>query len=202
MILPDGEVIASSDAPPAFTLRVRHRRTLLAIAREGHVALLEAYFDGDLDVEGDLALAFRAAMAAGVDDRMTPWVALRNRWHERRFGNRSRRQAKANARFHYDLGRDFYRLWLDRVGMLYTCAYWPEGTASLEEAQRRKMEHVCRKVELARGDTFVDVGCGFGGLLRYAWEHYGARGTGINAASPGRSTSCAATSRRTDSPTC
>ncbi|MGE3775491.1 MAG: hypothetical protein AB7I32_21390, partial [Gammaproteobacteria bacterium] len=93
MILPDGEVIASSDAPPAFTLRVRHRRTLLAIAREGHVALLEAYFHGDLDVEGDLALAFRAAMAAGVDDRMTPWVALRNRWHERRFGNRSRRQA-------------------------------------------------------------------------------------------------------------
>ena len=64
--------------------------------------------------------------------------------------------------------------------MLYTCAYWKEGTASLEEAQRNKMDHICRKVQLAPDDTFVDVGCGWGGLLFHAWEHFGARGTGIN----------------------
>jgi cyclopropane-fatty-acyl-phospholipid synthase len=182
VVLPDGEVIAGGGGPPAFSVRVHHRRTLLAIAQQGHVALLEAYFDGDIDVEGDMALAFRAALAARADYDLTPWVALRNRWHERRFGNGSLAQAKANASFHYDLGRDFYRLWLDRVGMLYTCGYWPEGTATLEDAQRLKMEHVCRKVQLARGETFVDIGCGFGGLLRYAWETRGALGTGINTA--------------------
>jgi cyclopropane-fatty-acyl-phospholipid synthase len=91
-------------------------------------------------------------------------------------------QARANASFHYDLGRAFYRLWLDRAGMLYTCAYWREGVRTLEEAQVAKMEHVCRKVALAAGDTFVDVGCGFGGLLFHALDRYGAAGTGINTA--------------------
>ena len=65
--------------------------------------------------------------------------------------------------------------------MMYTCAYWKEGTKTLEEAQRNKMDHVCRKVQLKPGETFVDVGCGWGGLLFHAWEHYGALGTGINA---------------------
>ncbi|MGC1816843.1 MAG: cyclopropane-fatty-acyl-phospholipid synthase family protein, partial [Casimicrobiaceae bacterium] len=110
----------------------------------------------------------------------SPLVALRNRWHEARHSNRSIAQAKANARFHYGLGQAFYRPWLDRVGMLYTCAYWSEGTTTLEQAQTNKMDHVCRKVRLAAGETFVDVGCGWGGLLLHAWERYGALGTGIN----------------------
>src|SRR6185369_8301621 len=59
--------------------------------------------------------------------------------------------------------------------------YWKEGTKTLEEAQRNKMEHVCRKVQLAPGDTFVDVGSGWGGLMFHALEHHGAIGTGINA---------------------
>ena len=99
---------------------------------------------------------------------------MRNRWHEFRFSNRSIAQAKANARFHYGLGAAFYRLWLDRVGMMYTCAYWKEGTQTLEEAQVNKIDHVCRKVQLKAGETFVDVGCGFGGFLFHAWERYGA----------------------------
>ncbi len=65
--------------------------------------------------------------------------------------------------------------------MMYTCAYWKEGTRTLEEAQRNKMDHVCRKVQLKPGETFVDVGSGWGGLLFHAWEHYGALGTGVNA---------------------
>ena len=64
--------------------------------------------------------------------------------------------------------------------MLYTCAYWKEGTRTLEDAQRNKMDHVCRKVQLKANETFVDVGCGWGGLLFHAWRQYGARGTGIN----------------------
>jgi cyclopropane-fatty-acyl-phospholipid synthase len=176
----DGSEFRHGEAPPAFTLVFRRRRGELALVRHGHVGLMEAYFDGDVDVEGAFALTFRAAFDAGFDEERNPLVAARNRWHELTYSNRSVEQAKANARAHYGMPKAFYEPWLDRAGMLYTCAYWKEGTTSLEEAQRNKMDHVCRKVRLAPGDTFVDVGCGFGGLLFHAWERFGAHGTGIN----------------------
>jgi len=182
VVFADGDVHAVGDGPPAFTVRFGTRRAERALVRYGHVGLIESYFAGDLDVDGSLALAFRAAFDAGLDYERNPLVALRNRWHELRYSNRSVAQARANARFHYDLGESFYRLWLDRAAMLYTCAYWREGAQTLEQAQVAKLEHVCRKVALAAGDTFVDVGCGFGGLLFHAWERYGAAGTGINTA--------------------
>jgi len=181
IVLASGAVFRHGSADPAFTLTFRtsgaQRRLLLL----GYVGLLESYFDGSLDVDGDLALAFRAGIDGGHDRAGNPLVALRNRWHEWRCSNRSIPQAKANARFHYGLGEAFYRPWLDAPAMMYTCAYWSEGTATLEEAQRNKMDHVCRKVRLSAGETFVDVGSGWGGLLFHAWEHYGALGTGVNA---------------------
>ena len=183
IVFANGAEFRAGEAEPAFTLRFRTRRAEFMPALFGHTALLEAYFTGELDVDGSFAMAFRAAMDAKSDKPAHPLERLRNRWHEFRFGNGSVAQAKANAEFHYDLPYDFYKLWLDRAGMLYTCAYWKEGTATVEEAQVNKMDHVCRKVGLKAGETFVDVGCGFGGLLFHACEKYGALGTGINTAS-------------------
>jgi cyclopropane-fatty-acyl-phospholipid synthase len=177
----NGRVLGKVDARPAFTVRFRSPRAERRALLFGYVGLLESYFDGDIDIDGDLALMFRAGFDAGYDRVPNRLVQVRNRWHEWRHSNRSIAQAKANARFHYGHGVEFYRPWLDRVGMMYTCAYWKEGTASLEDAQRNKMDHVCRKVQLAAGETFVDVGSGWGGLLFHAWEHYGALGTGCNA---------------------
>ena len=176
----NGTVSRNAAGQPSFAIVFRNARAERHLLQYGHVGLLESYFRGDVDVEGDLALAFRAAMEAGLDGDTNPLVALRNRWHERRFSNRSVEQAKANARFHYGLGEAFYREWLDRAGMTYTCAYWDERTATLEAAQINKMDHVCRKVRLQAGETLVDIGCGWGGLLVHAWENYGALGTGIN----------------------
>ena len=177
----DGSAYWNRDeATPSFTVIFHTRAAEARVVRYAHVGLLEGYFDGSIDIDGDLALAARAAFEARFDTRPNPLVGIRNRWHERRFSNRSIPQAKANARFHYGLGEAFYRMWLDRVGMMYTCAYWKEGTKTVEEAQVNKMDHVCRKVQLQRGETFVDVGCGWGGLLFHAHEHYGALGTGIN----------------------
>jgi cyclopropane-fatty-acyl-phospholipid synthase len=175
-----GATLANRDAPPAFTITFRTPRAERRLALFGYVGLLESYFDGDVDIDGDLALAFRAGFDSGYDRAKNPFVWVRNQWHELRFSNRSQAQAKANARFHYGLGQGFYRAWLDTPAMMYTCAYWSDGTKTLEEAQRNKMDHVCRKVQLQRGETFVDVGCGWGGLLFHAYEHYGALGTGIN----------------------
>jgi cyclopropane-fatty-acyl-phospholipid synthase len=182
VVLADGTVVRNGEAAPTFTITFRSRRAQLRVLAFGYVGLLESYFDGSADVDGDLALAFRAGMDGGFDRVRNPLVALRNRWHEWIHSNRSIPQAKANARFHYGLGREFYAPWLDQPAMMYTCAYWSEGTKTLEEAQRNKMDHVCRKVLLQAGETFVDVGCGWGGLMFHAWEHYGALGTGINAA--------------------
>jgi cyclopropane-fatty-acyl-phospholipid synthase len=177
----NGSIIGGLDAEPAFTLRFRNARAERRMALFGYVGLLEAYFDGDLDVDGDLALMFRAGFASGYDRVPNRLVQLRNTRHEWRHSNRSLARAKANARFHYGHGVEFYRPWLDTHGMMYTCAYWKEGTRTLEEAQRNKIDHVCRKVRLAPGETFVDVGCGWGGLMFQAWEDYGALGTGVNA---------------------
>jgi len=180
IVFADGSDFVHGEAPSAFTVTFRRRRGEFALLRYGHVGLMEAYFDGDVDVDGELALAFRAAFDSGFDEERNPLVVARNRWHEINHSNRSVAQAKANARAHYGLPKAFYEPWLDREGMTYTCGYWKEGTATLEEAQRNKLDHVCRKVRLAPGETFVDVGSGFGGLLFHAWERYGARGTGIN----------------------
>jgi cyclopropane-fatty-acyl-phospholipid synthase len=179
-VFADGTRYQNREGTPAFTMAFRSLAAEQRIAALGHVGLLESYFSGHLDIEGDIALAFRAGYDGGFDMRFKPLVRLRNWWHELRFSNRSRAQAKANARFHYGLPAEFYRLWLDHPYMMYTCAYWKEGTRTLEEAQQNKMEHVCRKLLLKPGDTFLDIGCGWGGFTFYAWERYQALGTGLN----------------------
>jgi cyclopropane-fatty-acyl-phospholipid synthase len=175
-----GKTCQSREGEPAFTFVFRNRRAERRVMLFGHVGLLESYFAGDLDVDGSLQLAFRTGMDMGLARPPAGLLKLRNAWHEFRFGNRSIERAKANARFHYGLGADFYRQWLDLPALMYTCGYWKEGTQSIEEAQHNKMDHVARKIRLQPGECFVDIGCGFGGFMFHALEHYGARGTGIN----------------------
>src|SRR5437773_1610110 len=169
----------TSDQPPAFTLVFRDARAYWRIAAFGHIGLLEAYFDGELDIEGNLAEAMAAGMEGGMD-RPKLLVRVRNWWHELRLSNASWRQARTNADFHYALGPEFYRLWLDDPLMMYTCAYWKEGTRTLEEAQRNKIDHVARKLLLAPGEEVVDIGAGFGGFMFHAHERFGVRVTGVN----------------------
>jgi cyclopropane-fatty-acyl-phospholipid synthase len=166
-------------AAPAFTLVFRRASAYARIAAFGYIGLLESYFDGDVDVEGDLGQALAAGMEADAGGANLA-VGMRNRWHELRFSNRGWAQARRNAEFHYALGTEFYRLWLDDPLMMYTCGYWKEGTRTLEEAQRNKIEHVATKLRLAPGEAVVDIGSGFGGFMFHAQEHFGVRVTGIN----------------------
>ena len=175
----DGSVFRSSERPPEFTLIFRRPRTYRRILLFGHVGLLEAYFDGDVDLQGSLAAALAAGMRARADEPRL-LVRLANRLHEFVHSNTNWMRAKKNAEFHYALGPDFYRFWLDDPLMLYTCAYWKEGTRTLEEAQRNKLDHVAKKVLLQSGDDVADVGSGFGGFLQYAEERFGVKVTGYN----------------------
>ncbi|HEX7811095.1 MAG TPA: cyclopropane-fatty-acyl-phospholipid synthase family protein [Burkholderiales bacterium] len=176
----DGTHFQNRAVPPAFTVRFRRRFAQARVALLGHIGLLESFFDGDLDIDGDLAAAFHVGLDGGFDSRGNPLVRLRNNWHELRHSNRTIGQARTNARFHYGLGEDFYRLWLDLPLMMYTCGYWQEGTSTLEQAQRNKVDHVCRKIRLRRDETVIDIGCGFGGFMFHAHEQYGAIASGLN----------------------
>ena len=87
------------------------------------------------------------------------------------------KKAPANIARHYDLGNDFFGQYLDE-SMTYSCAYFRSEADTLEQAQQQKYEHICRKLRLKEGETIVDIGCGWGGMLLYAARHYGVSGVG------------------------
>jgi cyclopropane-fatty-acyl-phospholipid synthase len=90
----------------------------------------------------------------------------------------SRRRDRAAVQYHYDLGNAFYQLWLDPL-MVYSCAYFESPQMSLPEAQKSKLDLICRKLQLKPGESLLDIGCGWGALLRWAVTHYGVKGYGI-----------------------
>ncbi|MCG3189013.1 MAG: hypothetical protein LKCHEGNO_01256 [Burkholderiaceae bacterium] len=182
VVASDGTAYTTGQGEPRFRIVFRNDAALLSTFLRGHIGLLDAYFDQAVDVEGDLGAAFAAGLASGFDTQFNAVRGLENNLHELRFSNRSAAQAKANARAHYGLPAEFYQLWLDDPLMMYTCGYWPEGTTTLEQAQRNKIDHVCRKIRLSAGERFVDIGCGFGGFMFRALQTVGALGTGVNTA--------------------
>jgi cyclopropane-fatty-acyl-phospholipid synthase len=90
----------------------------------------------------------------------------------------SRTENREAIQFHYDLSNEFYGLWLDQ-SMVYSCAYFQQDDDSIEQAQRAKLDHICRELLLRPGDDFLDIGCGWGALLTHAARHYGVRAHGV-----------------------
>lgn len=194
----DGTLDLPSGADPGFTLVLPApwalRRMLLP---PSELRLAEAFARGDFEIEGDLEAAAAAAQALrdrlarpGAIARLVPrLLALpagprarapaRRRLGAGRFAPRhSRRRDRAAVRSHYDVGNDFYALWLDRR-MVYSCAYFPAQDADLDAAQEAKLDHLCRKLRLAPGERLLDIGCGWGGLVMHAAARYGARAVGV-----------------------
>jgi cyclopropane-fatty-acyl-phospholipid synthase len=183
---------------PRFTLVLRSpgslRRMLLP---PSELALAEAYVRGDFEVEGDMEAA--TATADTLRSRLTsargvlalfpnllllptdhaPARTVRRHPSLQQLGRRhSRRRDRAAVRSHYDVGNDFYALWLDHR-MVYSCAYFAPGVEDIDAAQEAKLEHICRKLRLQPGERLLDIGCGWGGLIRYAAQRYGVRALGI-----------------------
>jgi cyclopropane-fatty-acyl-phospholipid synthase len=119
--------------------------------------------NGGLDVRGDL-LAFLESVYRRWEH--TPYAAGKRGKGWRLGAGNTIRAARNNVHHHYDLGNEFYRLWLDRE-LLYTCAYYPTPSASLEDAQVEKMEQVCRKLRLRPGERVLETGCGWGSFALY-----------------------------------
>jgi cyclopropane-fatty-acyl-phospholipid synthase len=166
-VLPDGSVIDPPAGEVVGTLRFRDRPALYAFLRRPEIGFGEGYTDGAIEVEGDLVEMLAAAYGAPA----SPLVE-RLLFPPRQPRANTLRGSRDNIHRHYDLGNDFYRLWLDER-MLYTCAYYPTPAASLEQAQVAKMDHVCRKVALRPGERIVEAGCGWGSLALHMAQRYG-----------------------------
>ncbi|HYA47784.1 MAG TPA: class I SAM-dependent methyltransferase [Burkholderiales bacterium] len=131
-----------------------------------------AYVEGYLRVEGPMLDVFRVA------ENLARSAASRGSRGLRRFGRHSKKRDRAAIEYHYDVSNDFYALWLDR-NMVYSCAYYRSEGDSLESAQEQKLDHILNKLRLTPGERFLDIGCGWGALVRRAAKQYGARSTGI-----------------------
>ena len=156
-------------------VRIRDSGALRRVVRDPALHFGDLYSEGRIEVEGDLVTFLErtyAALEAGRSAHASPWWRL---WSDIAPSSRSIAAARDNIHRHYDLGNDFYALWLDRDVMQYTCAYFPEPGMSLEAAQHAKMDHVCRKLQLRPGQRVFEAGCGWGGLALHMARNYGVQ---------------------------
>ncbi len=174
LVLWDGSSVAAGGGRIQQRVAIGDRATLYRLATNPLFQFGEAYASGRLDVQGDLEKFLTTLCHAINQSSRENSFAQRLSRGLRRFTGSTLSGARKNIHQHYDLGNDFYQLWLDEQ-MVYTCAYFAEPTFSLEQAQKAKMDHVCRKVGLRPGESVVEPGCGWGALARHMARHYGVR---------------------------
>ena len=200
-----GEVLPLGPAADT-TLRVRIAgpdAITRLLRRPGFARLAALLADGSIAIEGgtllDLAARRGSAKTKGLLRKLGKGTLARNLWpflvrrlpktEDGRHGFEGRiedtvekgRDDKPLVQFHYDISNAFYALFLGQT-MAYTCAYWRSSDATLDEAQNAKFEMICRKLRLKPGERLLDIGCGWGGLVTYAAEHYGVMAHGVTLA--------------------
>jgi cyclopropane-fatty-acyl-phospholipid synthase len=181
LVLWNGEELRLSDVPPVGRVVLRERRVIRDLLRHpGSRGLGDAYSDGRIEIEGDLPTVMKLVFARPPRETLLQRAAWA--WQLRRRRSRSLARSRENVHRHYDLGNDFYALWLD-AHMAYTCAYFPTPEASLEQAQVAKMEHVSRKLWLRPGERVLEAGCGWGSLALHMARHHGVHVTAYNVSS-------------------
>jgi cyclopropane-fatty-acyl-phospholipid synthase len=173
-----GERIAPAGADIVAHVRVSNRATLLGILADPQVKFPDAYSEGRVEIEGDLVQLLETVYSAGRNGPQ-PSAMRRLVEHLRRPHVNTLTRSRENIHHHYDIGNEFYSLWLGET-MAYTCAYYPAPSITLDEAQRAKMDHVCRKLRLRPGESVVEAGCGWGTLALHMAQHYGVKVRAFN----------------------
>ncbi len=189
------------DSPRPAVLVLKHPGALRAMLLPGtEVGLAEAYLYDDFDIEGNIESVFGLAdalTASGLDWRKK--LHAGSELTRLPASDRTRQVSRGPARlrgrihsverdrqavtYHYNVSNDFYSLWLDRR-MVYSCAYFHSSDDDLDAAQEQKLDIICRKLRLKPGQRLLDIGCGWGGLVIYAAQHYGVDAAGITLSQP------------------
>lgn len=171
----DGTVFAPAGTPSVARLIIHERRALHRLVANTEFEFGELYSAGRIEIDGELPAfldaIYRHLATTGARRRVQHVLS--------RYQRNSVGRARDNIHHHYDLGNEFYRLWLDER-MVYTCAYFPTPEASLEQAQIAKLDHVCRKLQLQPGERVVEAGSGWGALALHMAKQYGVHVTSYN----------------------
>ncbi len=169
----DGSTVSLGEQP-RVDLRLKDVAAARHFLKPSMASLGEAFVEGHIDLTGEIrdivGIAEQLARAGDEDQgrgKLPSWLARHTRKSDRKA-----------IEYHYDVSNEFYSLWLD-PRMVYSCAYFRDGSEDLETAQVQKLDHICRKLMLAPGQTLLDIGCGWGAMAIHAAKHYGVRAVGV-----------------------
>ena len=170
----DGEIIKYGEGEPEFKLIIKNFPSKKELLSDPSVALGEAYMKGDIDIEGDLQKFFESIIR-NKDSFMNNNTVFRL---ASKIKAPSLIKSKKDIAHHYDIGNDFYSLWLDKT-MSYSCGYFKNPTDTLYDAQMNKIHHILKKLNLKEGQHLLDIGCGWGYLIIEAAKLYKVKALGI-----------------------
>ena len=170
----DGKSAVYGDGEPEVTITFKEKIPIRDVTKNASIALGEAYMDGKIEIDGSIQKLITAAYeSAGSFMRNSKFRKfLPKQGH-------SEKESESDVQSHYDVGNDFYKLWLDDT-LTYSCAYFDHGNRDdLTKAQIDKVHHILKKLDPKPGKTLLDIGCGWGTLMLTAAKEYGLRVTGV-----------------------
>ena len=172
-VVQDGEEKRIGSGEPKFTVTVNRMPSAQEFLTSTSLALGEAYMRGDIEVDKDLYYVLNLFLG-----EMGKFTTDKSKLKKLIMTPKTKANQKKEVQAHYDLGNDFYKLWLDE-SLTYSCAYFKSESDTLYEAQKNKINHILQKLALEDGMTLLDIGCGWGFLLIEAAKKYHIKGTGI-----------------------
>ncbi len=169
----NGEKYEIGYGEPHFSVIFHHMPDIKDMVTSTSIALGEAYMDGELEIKGNLYEALNSFLGQ-IDKFSTDHKKLKALL----FSSRGKKNQRAEVSSHYDIGNDFYSMWLDD-SLSYSCGYFESEKDTLHDAQYNKVDRILKKLNLREGMSLCDIGCGWGFLLIQAAKKYKVRGTGI-----------------------
>lgn len=169
----NGKEYPIGESEPAFTVNFKKVIPLSELAASTSLALGEAYMDGNLEIEGDLYEALDHFLG-----QMSKFSTDKSVFKKLIFTSTAKKNQQKEVSSHYDIGNDFYKLWLDDT-LSYSCGYFLHEDDTLYQAQVNKVDYILKKLYLKEGMSLLDIGCGWGFLLIEAAKKYKIKGTGI-----------------------
>lgn len=171
--LPNGKRIPQE--PVKHLIRFKNWKSLDYLLRDPEMGFGEGYTNGDIEVEGDLEEVVKRGMLLFKETKREGEKLFKI---VKFFPLFKTSADKRNVQYHYDLGNDFYKLWLDE-SMTYSCAFFESPDKTIEEVQQKKREIIYEKLQLNSGDTLLDIGCGWGSIILESAERFGLKAVGI-----------------------